>query len=147
VRPPPWSIVRPVTDVHPPHASGVEGPGGPPDFRRVFEAAPGSMMLLSPDLRILAVSDRLLVVSVTRRDDIIGRPLFDVFPDNPGDPTADGARNLRASVRCEPMKPAHPVTTKRANRPIGARRRCAGPARAPGGPWSHAVPTGSRPRR
>jgi signal transduction histidine kinase len=85
-------------DEHPPYASGVEGPGGPPDFRRVFEAAPGAMMLLSSDLRILAVSDRFLTVSMTRRDDITGRPLFDVFPDNPGDPTADGARNLRASL-------------------------------------------------
>jgi light-regulated signal transduction histidine kinase (bacteriophytochrome) len=33
---------------------------------------------------------------MTRRDDILGRQLFDVFPD---DPAADGTRNLRASLQ------------------------------------------------
>ena len=35
---------------------------------------------------------------MTRRDDIVGRPLFDVFPDNPDDPASDGVRNLKASL-------------------------------------------------
>lgn len=33
---------------------------------------------------------------MTRREDVIGRPLFEVFPDNPTDPAATGVRNLRA---------------------------------------------------
>jgi signal transduction histidine kinase len=35
---------------------------------------------------------------MTTRNDIIGRGIFDVFPDNPADPHADGVRNLRASL-------------------------------------------------
>ncbi len=35
---------------------------------------------------------------MTRREEILGRGLFDVFPDNPADPTATGVRNLRASL-------------------------------------------------
>lgn len=31
---------------------------------------------------------------------IVGRPLFDVSPDNPDDPRADGVANLRASLEC-----------------------------------------------
>jgi len=35
---------------------------------------------------------------MTRREDIVGRGLFDVFPDNPEEPHASGARNLTASL-------------------------------------------------
>jgi signal transduction histidine kinase len=35
---------------------------------------------------------------MTKRDEIIGRGIFEVFPDNPNDPTADGASNLRGSL-------------------------------------------------
>jgi serine phosphatase RsbU (regulator of sigma subunit) len=33
-----------------------------------------------------------------RREDIVGRALFDAFPSDPEDPAADGTRNLRASI-------------------------------------------------
>ncbi len=35
---------------------------------------------------------------MTRRHDIVGRGLFEVFPDNPNDPAADGVQNLRNSL-------------------------------------------------
>jgi PAS domain S-box-containing protein len=35
---------------------------------------------------------------MTRREDIVGRGLFEVFPDNPDDPAATGVGNLRASL-------------------------------------------------
>jgi signal transduction histidine kinase len=69
-----------------------------PDFRRLFEAAPGLYLVLDPDLQILAVSDAYLEATMTRREDILGRGLFEVFPDNPDDPEATGAHNLRASL-------------------------------------------------
>ncbi len=68
------------------------------DFKAVFESTPGLFLLLSPDLIIQAVSDEYLAATMTRRDDILGRPLFDVFPDNPNDPTANGVSNLRQSL-------------------------------------------------
>ena len=69
-----------------------------PDFRALFQAAPDLYLVLSPELRIVAVSDNYLKATMTERAGIVGRGLFDVFPDNPDDPTADGVRNLKASL-------------------------------------------------
>ena len=68
------------------------------DFRLLFEATPGAFLVLDRKLDIVAVSDRYLEATKTRRDKILGQHLFDVFPDNPDDPQADGTRNLRASL-------------------------------------------------
>jgi signal transduction histidine kinase/CheY-like chemotaxis protein len=75
-------------------ASGV----GEPDFRALFEAAPGLYLVLDPELRIVAASDAYLRATMTRRDQIFGRGIFDVFPDNPDDPEATGVSNLSASL-------------------------------------------------
>ncbi|HEY8925627.1 MAG TPA: PAS domain S-box protein, partial [Polyangia bacterium] len=71
-----------------------------PDFRALLEAAPGLYLILDPgpELTILAASDAYLRATKTRRADILGRRLFDVFPDNPDVPSADGTRNLAASL-------------------------------------------------
>ena len=69
-----------------------------PDFRALFESAPGSCLVLTPSLTIVAVSDAYLRATMVRREEILGRHLFDVFPDNPDDPTATGVLNLRASL-------------------------------------------------
>lgn len=83
-----------------PVASQTGGsPSGTVDFRAIFEAAPGLYLILEPDLRIVAVSDAYLAATLTRRDDILGRNIFDVFPDNPEDPNADGVGNLGASLQ------------------------------------------------
>src|SRR4051812_44349456 len=70
----------------------------PPDFRILFEAAPGLHLVLDPELRIVAVSDAYLRATMTVREQILGRVIFDVFPDNPDDPAASGVANLRASL-------------------------------------------------
>ena len=70
----------------------------PPDFRALFEGAPGLYLVLEPDFTIVAVSDAYLRATMTRREEILGRGLFDVFPDNPNDPDATGVTNLRASL-------------------------------------------------
>ena len=70
----------------------------PLDFRSLFESAPGCYLVLDPELVIVAVSDAYLHATMTRREDILGRGLFEVFPDNPDDPDATGVGNLRASL-------------------------------------------------
>ena len=70
----------------------------PPDFQTLFEAAPGLYLVLDPELRIVAASDAYLRATMTVREQILGRGLFDVFPDNPNDPAATGVANLRASL-------------------------------------------------
>jgi signal transduction histidine kinase len=69
------------------------------DFRLLFESAPGRYLVLSPDLVIVAVSDAYLEATMTVREEILGRGIFEVFPDNPTDPGATGERNLEASLR------------------------------------------------
>jgi hypothetical protein len=64
----------------------------------LFEAAPGLYLVLTPNLKIAAVSDAYLRATMTRRQAILGRGIFEVFPDNPDDPTASGVRNLSASL-------------------------------------------------
>lgn len=68
------------------------------DFKTLFESAPGLYLVLDPALTIVAVSDAYLHATMTKRDEIIGRNLFEVFPDNPDDAQASGERNLRASL-------------------------------------------------
>jgi two-component system, cell cycle sensor histidine kinase and response regulator CckA len=69
-----------------------------PDFRILFESAPGLYLVLKPDLTIAAVSDAYLNATMTKREDIIGRGVFDVFPGNPDDAAATGVSNLRAPL-------------------------------------------------
>ncbi|MFI5204768.1 MAG: PAS domain S-box protein, partial [Flavobacteriales bacterium] len=68
------------------------------DFELLFESSPGLFLVLLPDLKIVAVSDAYAEATMTKRETIVGRGLFDVFPDNPDDETADGVTNLRASL-------------------------------------------------
>jgi signal transduction histidine kinase/CheY-like chemotaxis protein len=69
------------------------------DFRVLFESAPGAYLVLAPDLTIAAVSDAYLQATMTVRQDILGRGIFEVFPDNPDDLAATGTSNLRASLQ------------------------------------------------
>jgi signal transduction histidine kinase len=69
-----------------------------PDFQALFEAAPGLYLVLKPNFTIVAASDAYLQATMTQREAILGRGIFDVFPDNPEDPVATGVRNLRASL-------------------------------------------------
>jgi PAS domain S-box-containing protein len=71
---------------------------GMTDFRQLFESTPGCNLVLRPDFSIAAVSEDYLQATMTRREAIIGRPLFEVFPDDPRDPGATGVSNLRASL-------------------------------------------------
>lgn len=72
---------------------------GAPDFRALFNSLPGLFLVLDPGLYIVAATDAYLQATLTRRSEIVGRHLFDVFPDNPDDPSADSIRNTRASMQ------------------------------------------------
>lgn len=72
-----------------------------PDFHRLFESAPGLYLDLTPALTILAVSDTYLQATMIRREEILGRHLFDVVPDNPDDVNATGGlfgESITASI-------------------------------------------------
>jgi signal transduction histidine kinase len=63
-----------------------------------LETVPDSYIVISPELRILTASNAYLVDTLKRRDDLVGRYLFDAFPDNPAAPGANAVRNWRASL-------------------------------------------------
>ncbi|MGW9176901.1 PP2C family protein-serine/threonine phosphatase [Streptomyces decoyicus] len=70
----------------------------PIDYAAVFQALPGAALLLTPQFVIADANEALLRRAGRERHELIGRLLFDVFPDNPDDPDASGMRNLRASL-------------------------------------------------
>lgn len=70
------------------------------DFLEIFDLLPQSYMILSPqapDFKILFVNGAYKLLS-GRGNDIVGQPLFKVFPDNPDDVTASGVTNLTNSL-------------------------------------------------
>ncbi|MFZ6010451.1 MAG: ATP-binding protein [Bacteroidota bacterium] len=69
-----------------------------PNFQTLFESAPGLYLVLSPDLKIVAASNAYVSATMTKRKDILGKNIFEIFPDNPDDPHATGVGNLRASL-------------------------------------------------
>jgi hypothetical protein len=71
-----------------PHPSPAD-----PDFRLLFNSVPGLYLVLTPTFVIVAASDTYLRAKMTKREDVLGRGIFEVFPDNPDDPTATGFRN------------------------------------------------------
>jgi len=69
------------------------------DYAAVFQALPGMVALLTPELVYADANEEFLRLTGRKHRDLVGRQLFDVFPDNPNDPTATGMRNLEASLR------------------------------------------------
>jgi PAS domain S-box-containing protein len=72
------------------------------DLLAIFECTPLAQLLLRPDdpaFTMLAASDVYLQLCGVTRDDIVGRGLFEVFPDNPDNGLASGSRSLLASLR------------------------------------------------
>jgi signal transduction histidine kinase/ActR/RegA family two-component response regulator len=68
-----------------------------PDFRRLFDAVLSPLLILTPDFTIVEVNRAYLTATRTTRE-IVGHPIFEIFPDNPEDPSADGVANLRRSL-------------------------------------------------
>jgi signal transduction histidine kinase len=71
------------------------------DYRLLFERAPGRFLVLAvdePRYTIRSATDAYLDATLTTRE-IAGRPLFDVFPDNPAEPDPTGVQNLDDSLR------------------------------------------------
>ncbi|MGZ3845437.1 MAG: PAS domain S-box protein [Flavisolibacter sp.] len=67
----------------------------------VFNALPGIAILLQPDapgFTIIAATDDYLASTFTRRDDILGRELFEIFGDHPGSKRSIGIQTVSASL-------------------------------------------------
>jgi PAS domain S-box-containing protein len=68
------------------------------ELQSLFESLPGLYLILTPDLKIVTASDAYMKATLTTLEDILGRNLFDVLPDNPDDPRTKAVANLQASI-------------------------------------------------
>jgi signal transduction histidine kinase len=69
-----------------------------PSLLPVFDVLPDPYLLLSPELVVEAVNEAYLLVSLSRREDLLGRYILDVFPENPATLEANAVANLQASL-------------------------------------------------
>lgn len=69
------------------------------DHAALFAAVPTPCLVLGPDLVIVDVNRAYLETTGRTRDDLVGRHISQAFPDNAGDPDADGVGNMNASLR------------------------------------------------
>ncbi len=94
--------------------SRTEGAGGRPgqrppvdaqtvrqDIQAEFDNSRNPYMLLDPGpgLKILDVNNAYARATLINRSDVVGKSLFDIFPDNPSDQLANGVSNLYASLQ------------------------------------------------
>ncbi len=79
-------------------ASRGESAPVPVPFERIFESLPHLALILSPELMIRGVSDAYLEATLSEREKIVSRYVFDVFPDNLYTPQASSVNNLKASL-------------------------------------------------
>jgi two-component system cell cycle sensor histidine kinase/response regulator CckA len=79
-------------------ASGQDHGMSELDFKTLFENAPGLFLVLTPDLTIVAASNLYLQATMTSREFLLRKCIFEAFPDNPADTAATGSHNLRASL-------------------------------------------------
>lgn len=62
----------------------------------ILDSLPGKMLVLTPgDYRAIAATHEYASAVMLERDALIGRRLFDLFPDDPSERGADGVTNLR----------------------------------------------------
>ncbi|MER5661333.1 PP2C family protein-serine/threonine phosphatase [Streptomyces mirabilis] len=68
------------------------------DYAEVFRALPSPVLLLTPDMVAVDANRAYEKVSGRSLAELLGRCVFDVFPDNPSDVRAGGPQALRASL-------------------------------------------------
>jgi diguanylate cyclase (GGDEF)-like protein/PAS domain S-box-containing protein len=68
------------------------------DYQTLFTSAPAPCVVLTPDFVICEVNEAYLRATNRTREELLGRHLFEAFPDNPAVSDAIGVRNLRASL-------------------------------------------------
>lgn len=66
---------------------------------QIVKAAPDAYLILSPDLKIQLVTDAYLKATLSEQDDLLGKYMFEAFPDNPATPDAKSVKHLHNSLK------------------------------------------------
>jgi hypothetical protein len=69
------------------------------DFSLLFMAAPSPYVVLDLDLVVVEVNSAYCAIAGRDREELLGQPLFETFPDNPAEPAAHGSSAVVASLR------------------------------------------------
>jgi PAS domain-containing protein len=69
------------------------------DYEAVYRSLPIPVLLLTPEFIMADMNQAYLEKAGRTREELLGRYVFDAFPDNPSDPGATGVHNLSASLR------------------------------------------------
>jgi len=64
----------------------------------LFNASPNPYVLLTPDLVIADANEAYLRATISRREEILGRYIFDAFPNSPTETGAEAVRLVRESM-------------------------------------------------
>ena len=67
------------------------------DYINMFEQSSEMLAVINTDFNILDVSNAFLEETKTKRENIIGKDIFHIFPNNPNDIEANGEAKIRAS--------------------------------------------------
>ena len=73
-------------------ARPMNNPPSASDLEPLIRWAPGPVVVVDPKFRIVALNDACLRATRVVRDDVIGKDVFETFPDGPG---AEGRTRLR----------------------------------------------------
>jgi PAS domain S-box-containing protein len=69
-----------------------------PDFEALFRASPYPYLVMANDLTIIGASDAYLRAVGRTEAEIVGRYLFDAFPENPDDPDSTNVIQVKSSL-------------------------------------------------
>ncbi|MEV4282638.1 sensor histidine kinase [Actinoplanes xinjiangensis] len=78
---------------------GAHHRDGGVEYRAVFLAVPTPVLVLDPHLVIVEANEAYLAATMRSRAELMGRPVFEAFPDNPDDPSASGVSMWGASLQ------------------------------------------------
>lgn len=71
----------------------------PFDYEGIFRSTASAYLILDADLIIAEVNNAYLQATARTRESLLGKHIFDAFPENPKDPKATGVRRLRESLQ------------------------------------------------
>jgi PAS domain S-box-containing protein len=68
------------------------------DYAEIYRQLPQSVLVLTPDFVVVDANQAYLDATGRTRDELLGRNIFDAFPDNPADPHATGVQDSEESL-------------------------------------------------
>ncbi|HVB45778.1 MAG TPA: PAS domain-containing protein [Streptosporangiaceae bacterium] len=69
------------------------------DYEAIFHNLPIPALVLTPQLKIVDMNQSYLQISGRPREGLVGKDLFEAFPENPDEPSSTSAANLGASLQ------------------------------------------------